>query len=175
MFRRREIAQHVGLRAAGFFLKLLTFTSMSIRLRLTGSVSDAPRSLTFTRSGAPRFSFTVRVGGLRKRSYRVTAYGSIARFGERHLHVGDRVQIEGAYLRRSRTIEADVRGDTIRHVGKASPPEQHVTMPERFVPPRPHVPDASGDTFHALRHAHDAEYGQTSDDVIDAALAAAVM
>jgi hypothetical protein len=147
---------------------------MSIRLRLTGSVSDAPRSLTFTRSGAPRFSFTVRVGGLRKRAYRVTAYGSIARFGERHLHVGDRVQIEGAYLRRSRTIEADVRGDTIRHIGKASPPEQPVAMPERFVPPRPHIADAAGDTSRALGRTHDAEHGRSSEDVIDAALAAAM-
>jgi hypothetical protein len=57
---------------------------MSIRLRFTGSVSDAPRSLTFTRSGTPRFSFSVKVGALRKRTYRVTAYGSAARFVNGH-------------------------------------------------------------------------------------------
>lgn len=74
---RRKIAQHVGSAPHGSF-SIPIPTAMSIRLRFTGSVSDAPRSLTFTRSGTPRFCFTVRTGGLRKRAYRVTAYGPAA-------------------------------------------------------------------------------------------------
>jgi len=112
---------------------------MAIKVRLTGNVSDAPRSLTFTPSGTPRFSFCVRVGGLRKRTYRVTAYGTQARFGDRHLHFGDRVQIEGAYLRRSQMVEAQVRADTIRHVGRSTPP--HLAAPVKFAPTPPPLAD----------------------------------
>lgn len=108
---------------------------MAIKLRLTGTISDSPRAFTFTPSGMPRFSFGVRVGGLRKRTYRITAYGTTARFADHHLHSGDRVQVEGAYLRRYPTVEGLVRADTIRHVGRSVPP--YPKMIVRFVPARP--------------------------------------
>jgi len=147
---------------------------MAIRLRLTGSITDAPRSLTFTPSGTPRFSFSVRVGGLRKRTYRVTAYGSQARFGNHHLRTGDRVQIEGAYLRRSRLVEADLRGDTIRHIGaRTLPPEPPFSIPSRFIPPRPTTATA-GRTRRAPRVREDNERLQPSEAVVDDALAAAL-
>lgn len=143
---------------------------MSIRLRFTGIVSDAPRSLTFTRSGTPRFNFSVRVGGLRKRTYRVTAYGSAARFSERHLRSDDRVQIEGAYLRRSRLVEGDVRADTIRHIGASVPPTAHVPVP-RGVPTSP----ARGGVTGRSRPLPDAQHDEArsaSDTEFDEALAA---
>lgn len=144
---------------------------MSIRLRFIGSVSDAPRSLTFTRSGTPRFCFSVRVGGLRKRTYRVTAYGSAARFSERHLRSDDRVQIEGAYLRRSRIVEGDVRAESIRHIGGASaPPTAHASTPH-MVPPRP-VRAAVGERSRPLAVAQHEEAGSASDAEFDEALAA---
>jgi hypothetical protein len=146
---------------------------MSIRLRFTGSVSDAPRSLTFTRSGTPRFSFSVKVGGLRKRTYRVTAYGSAARFSERHLRSDDRVQIEGAYLRRSRIVEGDVRADTIRHIGAAVPPMAHVPSP-RVVPTSPARGGVTGRS-RPLSDAQHAEARSASDAEFDEALAAMMM
>lgn len=115
---------------------------MAIKLRLTGVVSDAPRSLTFTPSGTPRFSFCVRVGGLRKRTYRITAYGTQARFGDAHLHMGDRVQIDGAYLRRAPAVEALVRADTIRHIGRLAPPPEPIDV---TWPTRPPIADAAAD------------------------------
>ncbi|HEX8897055.1 MAG TPA: hypothetical protein VF751_00025 [Chthoniobacterales bacterium] len=142
---------------------------MSIRLRFTGSVSDAPRSLTFTRSGTPRFSFSVRAGGLRKRTYRVTAYGSAARFSERHLHSDDRVQIEGAYLRRSRIVEGDVRADTIRHINASAPPMAPAST-RRFVPTRPAQGEAAGHSRPLPDAQHD-EAGSASDAEFDEALA----
>lgn len=147
---------------------------MAIRLRLTGSITDAPRSLTFTPSGTPRFCFTVRVGGLRKRAYRVTAYGSQARFGDHHLRTGDRVQIEGAYLRRSRLVEGDVRGDTIRHIGaRALPPEPPFAIPSRFIPPRPRTEGTASGT-RARRERKDDERLQPSEAAVDDALVAAL-
>jgi hypothetical protein len=145
---------------------------MAIRLRLTGSVTDAPRSLTFTPSGTPRFCFSVRVGGLRKRTYRVTSYGSQARFGDFHLHLGDRVQIEGAYLRRSRMIEGDVRADTIRHIGRSAPPEPPFSIPTRAVPPRPNVAETASRSRRTRRDFEHDERSERSEAVIDAALAA---
>jgi hypothetical protein len=146
---------------------------MSIRLRFTGSVSDAPRSLTFTRSGTPRFSFSVRVGGLRKRTYRVTAYGSAARFSERHLRSDDRVQIEGAYLRRSRIVENDVRADTIRHIGASAPPMAQASTPH-VVPPRPAHGEATGRS-RALSDAQHDEARSASDAEFDEAVAALML
>jgi hypothetical protein len=145
---------------------------MSIRLRFIGSVSDAPRSLTFTRSGTPRFCFSVRVGGLRKRTYRVTAYGSAARFSERHLRTDDRVQIEGAYLRRSRIVEGDVRADTIRHMGASTPPTTQAPTP-RVVPTRP----AHGAAEHSrpLSAAQYEEAFAAPDAAFDEALAALML
>src|SRR5205823_5744541 len=159
------------LRAARFFLKLLIPTPMAIRLRLTGSVTDAPRSLTFTPSGTPRFCFSVRVGGLRKRTYRVTTYGSQARFGDRHLHSGDRVQIEGAYLRRSRMVEGDVRADTIRHIGRSVPPARHFSTPVRFVPTRPSLAETAHGSRPTPQEWEDDE-NSSSEATIDEALAA---
>lgn len=147
---------------------------MAIRLRLTGSVTDAPRSLTFTPSGTPRFCFSVRVGGLRKRTYRVTAYGSQARFGDHHLRTGDRVQIEGAYLRRSRLVEADLRGDTIRHIGRRALPEPTFSIPSRFIPPRPRTEGTASRTRRARRDREDDERLPSSEAVVDNALAAAL-
>jgi len=145
---------------------------MSIRLRFTGSVSDAPRSLTFTRSGTPRFCFTVRTGGLRKRAYRVTAYGPAARFSERHLRSDDRVQIEGAFLRRSRIVEGDVRADTIRHINGSVPPTTQSSTP-RIVPRRP----AHGAAGHSrpLRDAQRDEAHSAPDAGFDEALAALML
>ena len=144
---------------------------MSIRLRFTGSVSDAPRSLTFTRSGTPRFSFSVRAGGLRKRTYRVTAYGSAARFSERHLRSDDRVQIEGAYLRRSRIVEGDVRADTIRHIGASAPPTAHAPTP--YVRPMPPARgEAAGRSRPLPDTQHDEARSASPDAEFDEALAA---
>jgi hypothetical protein len=145
---------------------------MAIKLRLTGTVSDAPRSLTYTISGMPRFSFGVRVGGIRKRTYRITAYGSTARFGDRHLRSGDRVQVEGAFLRRRRAAAEElVRADTIRHVGNSLPPSPGT--PGRFVPADPPragtlgtAPSAHEYTNGERPHAFAAEV----DDAIAAAL-----
>lgn len=146
---------------------------MSIRLRFIGSVSDAPRSLTFTRSGTPRFCFSVRVGGLRKRTYRVTAYGSAARFSERHLRSDDRVQIEGAYLRRSRIVEGDVRAESIRHIGAASaPPTVHAST-SHVVPPRP--THNAAERSRPLPDAQHEEAGSASDAEFDKALAALML
>lgn len=145
---------------------------MSIRLRFIGSVSDAPRSLTFTHSGTPRFCFSVRVGGIRKRTYRVTAYGSAARFSERHLRSDDRVQIEGAYLRRSRIVEGDVRADTIRHVGASIPPTTQAATP-RGVPTRP-AHGAVGRSRPLPDAQHD-EAPTASDAEFDDALAALML
>ena len=147
---------------------------MAIRLRLTGSITDAPRSLTFTPSGTPRFCFTVRVGGLRKRTYRVTAYGSQARFGDHHLRTGDRVQIEGAYLRRSRLVEADLRGDTIRHIGRRALPEPPFAIPTRFIPPRPTAAGTANRTRRARRDREDDGQIPSSEVAVDDALAAAL-
>lgn len=142
---------------------------MAIKVRLTGIVSDAPRSLTYTLSGTPRFSFCVRVGGLRKRTYRITAYGTQARFGDRHLHMGDHVQIDGAYLRRAPAVEALVRADTIRHVGRPTPP-QHVQLPAAFVPPRPSFVAALNRS--QSHEANGQEYAHASASPVADALAA---
>lgn len=147
---------------------------MAIRLRLTGSVTDAPRSLTFTPSGTPRFCFSVRAGGLRKRTYRVTSYGTQARFGDYHLHLGDRVQIEGAYLRRSRMIEGDVRADTIRHVGGSVPPEPPFSIPRRVVPPPPRGTETMSRSRRARRDLEEDERTEPSEAAVDAALATAL-
>jgi hypothetical protein len=114
----------------------------------------------------------VRVGGLRKRTYRVTSYGSQARFGDRHLHSGDRVQIEGAYLRRSRMVEGDVRADTIRHIGRSVPPTQHFSTPVRFVPTRPPAESTHGSR--PTPQEWEDDENSSSEATVDEALAAAL-
>jgi hypothetical protein len=90
---------------------------------------------------------------------------------ERHLRSDDRVQIEGAYLRRSRIVEDDVRADTIRHIGASVPPT-HVPTP-RVVPKRP----ADGDAEHSrpLPDAQHEEARSASDAEFDEALAALML
>lgn len=107
---------------------------MAIQLRVLGSVTDAVRRLTYTPSGKPRFIFGVRVGTIRKRLYLVTAYGTQARFADLYLRTGQRVRIEGAFLRRVPCYDGAVRADTIRHVGAGGP--QHGTV-VTFVPADP--------------------------------------
>ncbi|HYH05596.1 MAG TPA: single-stranded DNA-binding protein [Thermoanaerobaculia bacterium] len=104
---------------------------MAIQLRLLGSVTDAVRRLTYTPSGKPRCTFGVRVGTIRTRYYLVTAYGTTARFADLYLRTGQRVRIEGAFLRRVPCFEGAVRADTIRHVGAGGPPQGTIV---RFVP-----------------------------------------
>ena len=131
---------------------------MAIKVRLSGIVSDAPRSLTYTPSGTPRFSFCVRVGGLRKRTYRITAYGTQARFGDTHLHMGDRVQIDGAYLRRAPAVEGLVRADSVRHIGRPTPPHVAIEVPWPTRPPRANAVDHATelDAARAMEAADDA-------------------
>lgn len=107
---------------------------MAIQLRLLGSVTDAVRCLTYTPSGKPRFTFGVRVGTIRKRLYLVTAYGTQARFADLYLRAGQRVRIEGAFLRRVPCYDGAVRADTIRHVGAGGPQRGTVVT---FVPADP--------------------------------------
>lgn len=145
---------------------------MAIKLRLNGTVSDAPRHLTFTVSGVPRFSFGVRVGSLRQRTYRVTAYGSTARFGDHHLRSGDRVQVEGAYMRcRQAAAEELVRADTIRHIGRSVPPYAGARVV--FVPRPPRAEDADPSRPTPHQHADD-ERSSASEAVVDDALTAAL-
>ncbi|HEX8407790.1 MAG TPA: hypothetical protein VF883_02930 [Thermoanaerobaculia bacterium] len=125
---------------------------MAIQLRLLGSVTDAVRHLTYTASGKPRFTFGVRVGTIRKRLYLVTAYGTQARFADLYLRTGQRVRIEGAFLRRVPCYDSAVRADTIRHVGAGGP--QHGTV-IRFVPADP---PASRLRVPADIEHHDADY-----------------
>ncbi|HEV7765872.1 MAG TPA: hypothetical protein VGQ76_12790 [Thermoanaerobaculia bacterium] len=113
----------------------------------------------------------MRVGGLRKRTYRVTAYGSAARFSERHLRSDDRVQIEGAYLRRSRIVEGDVRADTIRHIGASAPPMAHAPMPH-VVPMPPARREAAGRSRPLPDTQHDEARSASTDAEFDEALAA---
>lgn len=142
---------------------------MAIKLRLLGAVTDAPRSLTYTPSGMPRFSFGVRTGALRSRQYLITAYGTMARFCDIYLHTGQRIHVEGAYLRRFPAFEGLVRADTIRHVGSPTPLMNGTLV--RFVP-RPPVPESSAPRpIPRERSEHRAEAPTSG---IDAAIAAAV-
>lgn len=173
-----RLLDHVGrLRAAPLFLRItsphhLTPRPMAIKLRLLGTVTDAARSLTYTRSGMPRFSFGVRVGALRSRHYLITAYGTMARFCDIYLRTGQRVHVEGAYLRRFPAFEGLIRGDTIRHVGGSVPPFPGTVV--RFVPQTPITEPA--DAARPVPHAQaDATSGAaTSRSAIDAAVAAAM-
>lgn len=146
---------------------------MAIKLRLLGTVTDAARSLTYTRSGMPRFSFGVRVGALRSRHYLITAYGTMARFCDIYLRTGQRVHVEGAYLRRFPAFEGLIRGDTIRHVGGSVPPFPGTVV--RFVPQTPRITEPA-DAARPVPHAQaDATSGATTfRSAIDAAVAAAV-
>lgn len=138
MYRRREIASTSRrLRAARFILIHYRPTIMAINVRLLGSVTDAPQSLTYTRSGTPRFAFGVRVGSVRAKKYRITAYGSMARFCDIYLRTGQRIRVEGAYLRRVPLYDGLVRADTIRHVGSTILPYPGTLV--RFVPARPPI------------------------------------
>jgi hypothetical protein len=136
---------------------------MAIRLSLLGSISDTPRNLTYTSAGTPRFSFGIRVGTVRKRHYLVVAYAAAARFADLFLRTGQRVRIEGAYLRRQTPYEGLIRADTIRHVGTSLPPftgtmvsfvpkVPPVTAPPSDVRPVPHT-HAEGPTTSALDEA----------------------
>jgi len=116
---------------------------MAIKLRLLGTVTDAVRGLTYTRSGVPRLSFGVRVVGTRRsRHYLITAYGTMARFCDIYLRTGQRVTVEGAYLRRYPAFEGLVRADTIRHVGSTFPPFPGTMV--SFVPARPPITESAG-------------------------------
>jgi len=126
-----------------FVLNHITFTCMAIHLTLLGSISDTPRTLTYTSAGVPRFNFGVRVGTVRKRHYLVVAYATAARFADLFLRTGQRVRIEGAYLRRQTPYEGLVRADTIRHVGMAPPP--FTGTPVSFVPKVPPAADPRSD------------------------------
>jgi len=111
---------------------------MASSIRMFGTVTDAVRSLTFTRSGLPRFRFGVRVGSVRPKHYAITAYGSMAKFADLYLRTGQRVRIEGAYLRRYPAFEGIVRADMIRHVGTTIPP--HPSVRARVTPEPPERP-----------------------------------
>jgi hypothetical protein len=127
---------------------------MAIRLTLLGSISDTPRTLTYTSAGVPRFSFGVRVGTVRKRHYLIVAYATAARFADLFLRTGQRVRIEGAYLRRHAPYEGLIRADNIRHVGTVIPPftgtivsfvprVPPVVAPRSDARPVPHAPAPS--------------------------------
>jgi hypothetical protein len=82
---------------------------MAIRLILLGSISDTPRTLTYTLAGVPWFSFGVRVGTVRKRHYLIVSYATAARFADLFLRTGQRVRIEGHTCdatRRTRDLSA---------------------------------------------------------------------
>lgn len=152
-----------------FVLNLIIPTTMAIQLRILGTVTDAVRSLTYTPSGRPRFTFGVRVGTIRTRKYRVTAYGSQARFADLYLQTGQRIRIEGAFLRRVPLYEGAVRADTIRHVGGATPLMNGTLV--RFVP-RPPAPKSSAPR--PIPHARSDHRAPAPISGIDAAIAAAV-
>lgn len=150
--------------------QFITPTAMAIQLRLLGTVTDAVRRLTFTPSGKPRFTFGVRVGTIRTRHYLVTAYGTTAKFADLFLRTGQRIRIEGAFLRRVPTFEGAVRGDTIRHVGGAMPPMNGTLVRLRF----PQPPASSPPTPRPIPHAHAEHREAASEARVDAAITAAV-
>ena len=163
-----EIASSTAARRT-FVLNLITHAQMAIQLRLLGTVTDAVRSLTYTPSGRPRFTFGVRVGTIRTRKYCVTAYGSQARFADLYLQTGQRIRIEGAFLRRVPCYEGAVRADTIRHVGGATPLMNGTLV--RFIPRLP-VPEAGAPR--PIPHAKSERRAAAPISDIDAAIAAAV-
>lgn len=95
-----------------------------------------------------------------------------ARFGDHHLHLGDRVQIEGAYLRRSRMIEDDVRADTILHIGRSASPEPSLSIPSRAAPPRPKIAETVSGSRRARRDLEEDERSERPEAAVEAALAA---
>jgi len=173
MCGRREIANTSGYAPHGSFSDHLTPSPMAIQLRLLGTVTDAPRTLSYTKSGMPRISFGVRVGSLRSKHYLVVGYGTMARFADIFLHTGNRVRVSGAFLRRYPAFEGLVRAHTIRHVGGAIPPYPGTLI--RFVPAKPRVTEG-------VRAARPIPHGQAetasasaaSSSMIDEAIAAAV-
>lgn len=82
------------------------------------------------------------------------------------------MQIEGAYLRRSRIVEGDVRADTIRHIGASVPPTTQ-TATSRIVPARP-AQGAAGRS-RPLRDAQRDEAHSAPDAEFDEALAALML
>lgn len=116
---------------------------MAIQVRILGSGTDTPRKLEYTSVGTPRLTFGVRVGTVRKRHYLVIAYAAAARFADLFLRTGQRVRIEGAYLRRQPPFERRIRADTVRHVGTALPP--YTGSMVSFVPKVPSVTTATPD------------------------------
>jgi hypothetical protein len=145
---------------------------MAIKLRLLGAVTDAVRSLTYTPSGVPRLTFGVRVGTLRSKHYLITAYGTMARFCDIYLRTGQRVHVEGAYLRRYPTFEGLVRADTIRHIGRSVPPFPGTLV--RFVPARPRIPAAPIATRPIPHEQANGDASAESTAAINDAIAAAV-
>jgi len=83
------------------------------------------------------------------------------------------VQVEGAYLRRSRMVEGDVRADTIRHIGRSVPPTQHFSMPVRFVPTRPPLAETAHGSPPTPPEWEDDE-NSSSGTAVDEALVAAL-
>ena len=134
-----------------------------------GASPTHPRSLTYTRSGLPRFSFGVRVGSIRAKHYRITAYGSMARFCDVYLTTGQRIRVEGAYLRRIPVFEGLVRADTIRHVGSTVLPYTGTFV--RFVPAKSRVASPAA-SDRPSPYAESVDERTTSD--VDAAIAAHV-
>ncbi len=146
---------------------------MAIQLRLIGTVTDAPRTLTYTKAGMPRLSFGVRVGTLRSKHYMVVGYGTMARFADIFLHTGNRVHVSGAYLRRYPAFEGLVRAHTIRHVGGSIPPYPGTLI--QFVPARPRVTEGvAGARPIPHEQADTASNAAASSSMIDDAIAAAV-
>lgn len=133
MGARREIAaRREGYAPHGSFSNPLPPTI------IFSAASPTLRGASPTRApGTPRFAFGVRVGSVRAKKYRVTAYGSMARFCDIYLRTGQRIRVEGAYLRRVPLYEGLVRADTIRHVGSTILPYPGTLV--RFVPARPPI------------------------------------
>jgi hypothetical protein len=72
----------IGATRRTLVLNHITLTCMAIRLTFLGSISDTPRTLTYTSAGVPRFSFGVRVDTVRKRHYLIVSYATAARFAD---------------------------------------------------------------------------------------------
>ena len=143
---------------------------MAIKVRMLGTVNEASRSLTFTRSGVPRFSFGISVGVIRAKRYLVTVYGTMAKFADFYLRTGQRIRVEGAYLRRCPLFEGLVRADTIRHVGRSVPPFSGTVV--RFVPATPRVPESPTAMRPIPREDAGSDSSQQSTTAVDDAIAA---
>jgi hypothetical protein len=162
---RRKIAQHVRLRAAWVFLNSYPHRYVDQTAIHRERHGRSTKPYVHPQRYAALIALPCALVVCCKRAYRVTAYGPAARFSERHLRSDDRVQIEGAYLRRSRIVEGDVRADTIRHINGSVPPTTQASTP-RIVPARPaHGAAGRSRPFRDARHeeahsAPDAEFNE---------------